>query len=93
VIDLANARVEASNAAEPRRKSNLVHGKTRLIDEFLGKVQTASLSYSYGRRAEVSQEQAAQVSCADSQAFRKNFDSTILQPTFPDQPQGSRNCV
>jgi hypothetical protein len=39
------------------------------------------------------QKQAAKMARADSQSFRQNFHSAVLQTAFADQSQGARNRV
>ena len=66
VIDVANAGVETPNAAESRGQRNLMHGQIRFVDQLLGEVQAARLSYSHGSRAQMFQKQAPQVPRSNS---------------------------
>jgi len=54
MIDLADSGVEASYATEPSSEGNLTHWQPGLVDELLGKVQTARLSHRNRRRSQVS---------------------------------------
>jgi hypothetical protein len=93
VIDPADIGVKSTYATKARSQRNLSHWQSRLVDKPLRKVQTPCLSHGNRRRPQVSQEQAAKVARANSQAFRQNFNSTVLQATFTDQPQSPRNGV
>ena len=89
VIDLADAGVEAPNAAESGGESNLVHRQSGLIDQLLGKMKAARQSDGNGSRAQMPQKQAPKVACADSQPLGQDLDSTVLQAAFTDQTQSS----
>lgn len=85
MIDVADARVESAHAAEAGGKRDLTHGQTRLVDELLGKMQTARVGHRHRRCPQMSQEQASKMPRPNSQTFRKNLYATILQPTLTDQ--------
>lgn len=85
MVDLADPGVEAPHAAEARSQRNLAHGQTGLVDELLRKVQTARLGHRHRGRSQVAQEEAAKMSCSDSQALGKNLDPTVLHPTLANQ--------
>ena len=93
MVDLADAGVEATDAAESGGEGDLGHGQSGLIDELLGEVKAASLRDGNRSGAEMTQEEAAQVTRANSQALGQDFDATIFKAAFADQTQGSRDRI
>ena len=85
MVELADVSVEAANATKPGGQTNLIHWQAGLIDQFLGKMQSASLGYRHGSRSQMTQEQAAKMPRPYSQSLRQDFNSTISQPTLADQ--------
>jgi hypothetical protein len=93
MIDLSDTGVEPSNTAEAGGQRNITHSQVCLVTQLLRKVHLARLGHSAWGRAQVLKKQAAEVSRADSEAFREGFDSTVFQAAFTYQAQGSRNCI
>src|SRR5215471_3314599 len=93
MIEIADARIETANRAESRGEGNLAHWQAGFVDEFLGKVQAASLRYRYRSRSQVAQEQASKMPRSYSQSFRKCLDSAASQSTFCNQTQCSRDST
>ncbi len=87
MIDLANARIEPPHAAKARSQRDLAHRQTGFVDQFLGKVQSPCLGYGARCRPQMPQEKAAKMPRTNPQAFRKSFDTTILQATLIDEAQ------
>jgi hypothetical protein len=61
MIDVADARVEAANTTESRGQSNFTHEQAGLIDELLGEMESAGLSYRYRGRSEMPEKQPAKM--------------------------------
>jgi hypothetical protein len=93
MVDLADAGVEPSNAAETRSQGNVTHAQICLVNKLLGKVQLARLSHRTWRRPQVSEKQATKVTRADSQAFGERFYTALLQSALTNQAQSPRNCI
>ena len=85
MIDLANTGVESPYATETRSKGNLAHRQAGLVDELLGKVQSACPCHRDRSRSQMLEEEAAKMARANSQTFRENFNPATLQAALADQ--------
>ena len=91
VVDLANAGIEPPDATESGSERDLTHGQAGFVDKLFRKVQTARLCHRNRGCSQVSQEKATKVTRTNSQVFRKNLYSSVLEATLTDQSQSSCN--
>ena len=70
MVDVTDGSVEPAHRAEARRERDLRHGQSGLVDELLGKVQTARLCNGAGRGSQMTQKQTAKMARAHSKMFR-----------------------
>jgi hypothetical protein len=93
MVDLADARIEPSNAAETSSHGNVTHAQVCLVNQLLGKVHLARLSHRTWRRPQVPEKQATKVTRANSQAFGERFYTALLQSALTNQAQSPRNRI
>src|SRR5258707_4546422 len=90
MIDVTEGGVESPHGTKAPSERDLRHGQVGLVDELLGKVQTASLRDGAGRCPQVTQKQAPKMARAHSEVPGQGFHAPIFQTRLADQPQGSR---
>src|SRR5258705_2056872 len=93
MIDVSDGGVESAHGAKAPSERDLHHGQVGLVDELLGKVQTASLRNGAGRCPQGTQKQAPKMARAHSEVPGQGFHAPVFQTRLADQPQGSRNRI
>src|SRR5690348_12647621 len=77
LICLLERIVEAAEAAKAGGKGDLGHRQAALVDQTLGEVQAACLRNSHWRGADVLQEEAIEVTRADTDPGRELTDTSF----------------
>ena len=81
--------VEAADAAEARRERDPMNGERRLVEQPLGEVHATSEGHVDGRRAEMLQEEAAQMAGSDAQAVRQPLHPALVERPVADEAEGA----
>lgn len=87
MIGLTDGGIESSDATESRGKGDVAHRQSGFIDELFCKMQAAGMSHGDRRRSEMLEKKAAEMARADSEMFGENFDATVFESAFTDEPQ------
>ena len=77
----------------PEATATWLIGRTRFVDELLGKVQAAGVRHRDGRGAQMLEEEPAQMTRTYSQTLGENFHAAVFQTAVADQAQRSRHGV
>ena len=86
-VGAADLTVEAAHAAEPRRERHLAERESRFVEELLGEMDAARVRDFDRRRAEMLEEEAAQVARGHAKPSGQRIDAVLVQRAFADQPQ------
>ena len=83
VVDLADSGIEPANAAEARCEGYPAHRQAGFVEQLLGEVEALGLCHGAGCRPEMLNRTGAEMTRPYSQAFRKTFQSAVLETASP----------